>query len=59
MTGKAAGRGAYIHDRRVCWEKALKGPLSQALKTEIMEEDRQRLSDFAVTLPESEAETDK
>ena len=51
LTGKAPGRGAYIHGVRSCWEKALKGPASRALKTEISKEDRQKLLSFMKTLP--------
>lgn len=51
-TGKLAGRGAYLHDRRSCWERGLKGALARALKTELTEEDRQRLQAFMETLPE-------
>jgi hypothetical protein len=43
-TGKAKGRGAYLHDKKSCWERALKGSLASALKTELTEDDRQRLS---------------
>ena len=32
-TGKAAGRGAYLHAQRSCWERGLKGPLAHALKS--------------------------
>jgi predicted RNA-binding protein YlxR (DUF448 family) len=49
-TGKLNGRGAYLHDNLSCWEKALKGPLSSALRTELTEDDRQRLAVFAATL---------
>jgi len=49
-TGKMNGRGAYLHDDLSCWEKGLKGPLSGALRTELTEEDRQRMKDFAATL---------
>jgi predicted RNA-binding protein YlxR (DUF448 family) len=42
-SGKASGRGAYIHDRRACWEKALSGALAQALKSEIAHADRDAL----------------
>ena len=52
-TGKMAGRGAYLHDRKSCWERGLKGPLSHALKTTLTEEERDMLSAFAVTLPTS------
>jgi predicted RNA-binding protein YlxR (DUF448 family) len=37
-TGKAPGRGAYLHDRRSCWRKALSGAaLGQALKVNLTE----------------------
>ncbi len=43
-TGRMAGRGAYLHDSRECWEKALKhGILARALKTGISEEDMEAL----------------
>jgi predicted RNA-binding protein YlxR (DUF448 family) len=51
-TGKLAGRGAYLHDRRSCWEQGLKGALSHALKTELTVQDRERLSEFMASLPE-------
>ncbi len=51
-SGKAAGRGAYLHNRKSCWERGLKGPLAQALKTELREEDRQHLLAFMASLPE-------
>lgn len=39
-TGKAAGRGAYLHDRRACWHKALAGhALEHALKATLTEAD--------------------
>jgi uncharacterized protein len=49
-TGKQPGRGAYIHDRRSCWDIALKGSLAHALRTELSEEDRKVLYDFMMTL---------
>lgn len=51
-TGKLTGRGAYLHDRRACWEKGLKGALENALKAELTPEDRKRLLDFMAGLPE-------
>ncbi len=40
-TGKAQGRGAYLHDRRECWQKALSGGvLDHALKITLTEADR-------------------
>jgi hypothetical protein len=52
-TGKLAGRGAYLHDRKSCWDKGLKGPLSHALKTSLTSEEYDRLSAFATTLQAS------
>lgn len=57
-TGKLAGRGAYLHDRRVCWERGLKGALAHALKTTLSADDRTQLEDFMKTLP-ADAETVK
>ena len=54
-SGKLAGRGAYLHDRQECWERALKGPLAHALKTNLSVDDRTRLEEFMHTLP-AEAE---
>jgi predicted RNA-binding protein YlxR (DUF448 family) len=51
-TGKAAGRGAYLHNKRSCWERGLQGALAHALKTELSGQDRQRLLDFLAGLPE-------
>lgn len=51
-TGKMAGRGAYLHDRRSCWELGLKGALAHALKTELTVQDRERLLAFMASLPE-------
>lgn len=51
-TGKAPGRGAYLHNLRPCWEAGLRGPLAKALRTELRPEDRQALAEFAGRLPE-------
>lgn len=51
-TGKVAGRGAYLHDRRSCWERGLKGGLAHALKVELTDQDRETLRAFMATLPE-------
>jgi predicted RNA-binding protein YlxR (DUF448 family) len=53
-TGKQAGRGAYLHDRRECWENALKGSLKHALQVDLSVEDRIRLEAFVKTLPEEQ-----
>ena len=57
-TSKLAGRGAYLHDRRECWERGLRGGLAHALKTELNAEDRARLEDFMNSLPK-DAETNQ
>lgn len=51
LTGKAAGRGAYVHDKRSCWEKALRGGFPHALKTELTEQDRGVLLQYLESLP--------
>lgn len=51
-TGKMSGRGAYLHDGQKCWEIGMQSALATALKTELSEEDRERLSEFMATLSE-------
>lgn len=55
-TGKLSGRGAYLHDRRSCWERGLKGALARALRTELAAKDRERLQAYLETLPEESGE---
>lgn len=50
-SGKLAGRGAYLHNKRACWQKGLQGALAHALKTSISKEDRQKLQEHMETLP--------
>lgn len=43
-TGKLAGRGAYVHGERVCWEAAIKGGrLEQALRTKLSTDNRAKI----------------
>lgn len=51
-TGKKAGRGAYLHNLKSCWQKGLAGSLARALRTELNREDRERLLAYVETLPE-------
>ncbi len=51
-TGKAPGRGAYLHSLRSCWELAIKGSLARALKVEFTEEDRALLKAYMQRIPE-------
>ncbi len=43
-TGKQNGRGAYLCNQAVCWQRAIDGDvLAKALRTTLTDEDRQRL----------------
>ncbi len=54
-TGKKAGRGAYLHQERECWEAVLgaRGRLEHALNmdTPLSAEDRAVLEGLAATYP--------
>ncbi len=57
-TGKRNGRGAYVHDSRLCWEDALKkGRLDRALKTDPSSEDIAALRSHVERLPADEETT--
>lgn len=51
VTGKLPGRGAYLHDKRSCWERGIRGSLAQALKVELTTRDRETLLAFMAELP--------
>jgi predicted RNA-binding protein YlxR (DUF448 family) len=55
-TGKAQGRGAYVHASWACWQSALAGGrLAHALKLDRLEEaDRAELQAYAATLPKED-----
>jgi predicted RNA-binding protein YlxR (DUF448 family) len=54
-TGKLNGRGAYLCDRRSCWERAVSSNvLSRALNVDLTAETLQRLREFAADLPEEQ-----
>ena len=55
LTGKANGRGAYVHNIRSCWEQALKGAINHALRTELSAEDRLKLREFMELLPDEKS----
>lgn len=55
-TGKLAGRGAYLHDRRSCWERGLQGALATALKTILTDQERVTLKNYAASLSEEDVE---
>ncbi len=54
-TGKKAGRGAYLHAQRRCWELALKRKkLERSLKVTLSPQDAEAISCFAESLPAEE-----
>jgi predicted RNA-binding protein YlxR (DUF448 family) len=62
LTGKAHGRGAYLHDKRSCWLHGINGSLGHALRTELTDQEKQTLMDYMLenlpdeSLPPSGAE---
>lgn len=58
-TGRANGRGAYLHQSRECWEKALKGStIERALRTPPPKDDLEALAAYALNLPAKESDTE-
>jgi predicted RNA-binding protein YlxR (DUF448 family) len=43
LSGKAPGRGAYVHADPGCWAAAMKGSLANALKVAISDEEQENL----------------
>ena len=57
-SGRANGRGAYLHPLRQCWEKALKGStIKNALKINPVPDDVEALRAFGKALPAEESDT--
>jgi len=57
-TGKAAGRGAYLHEQRACWVRALeRRTLDQALRLTITDADRDRLRAIGDQYSDNDAAT--
>ena len=55
-TGKAAGRGTYLHPIRSCWDTGLKRKrLERSLNVTLKPASREALTAYAVTLPEGDA----
>jgi len=46
LTGKAHGRGAYLHDDRSCWDRGIKGALDHALRTKLTNQEKSDLLAF-------------
>lgn len=53
-TGKLPGRGAYLHDRRTCWDQALKGSLARALRVELDDVAKATLLNYMNQLPDEQ-----
>jgi hypothetical protein len=52
-TGKAHGRGAYLHDQQSCWIRGLKGALDHALRTKLTDQEKSDLLNYMKTqIPE-------
>jgi uncharacterized protein len=51
-TGKQNGRGAYLCDQLICWEKVIGDPrvLENALKTELTPQEREMISQNRPTI---------
>ena len=43
LTGKAHGRGAYLHDKRSCWMRGINGALDHALRTKLTVQEKEEL----------------
>jgi len=57
-TGRANGRGAYLHPIQACWVKALKGAtIKNALKVSPAPDDIEALRAFGMALPAEESDT--
>ncbi|MGI6741481.1 MAG: YlxR family protein [Brevefilum sp.] len=46
LTGKAHGRGAYLHDLPECWLRGINGALDHALKTKLTDQEKRDLHTF-------------
>lgn len=53
LEGRVPGRGAYLHDRRSCWEKGLSGSLERALRTKLSAQEKEQLRLFMEETVES------
>ena len=56
LQGKMAGRGAYLHNRRSCWQRGLDDRLARALKITLNDEDISGLMAYLEDLPEGNSD---
>lgn len=55
LTGKAHGRGAYLHDTRECWQRGINGGLDHALKITLTDQEKQTLLQYMMDhIPDSQ-----
>lgn len=59
LTGKLAGRGAYLHARHTCWVEGLRGALERTLKTNFTPEELATLTKFMASLSEDDHQQDE
>ena len=45
-TGKAHGRGAYLHYQRSCWLRGINGALDHALRTKLTDQEKKELTAY-------------
>jgi uncharacterized protein len=50
-TGKADGRGVYLHNLRSCWEQGMKGKLAHSLKVALTDQEREQLTAYMQNIP--------
>ena len=58
-SGKLSGRGAYLHDKKTCWERGMRGAIARALKIELTRTDLELLTAYKDTLPDEESESNR
>jgi predicted RNA-binding protein YlxR (DUF448 family) len=58
-TGKAHGRGAYLHDKRSCWIRGIDGALEHTFKLPLTDQEREELLTFMENNVPDENNADK
>jgi len=59
-TGKAHGRGAYLHDKQSCWVNGIKGGLAHAFKTTLTDQEQNDLLTYMeANIPDENDAKDK
>lgn len=58
-SGKAHGRGAYLHDRRECWVRGINSALDHALKTRLTDQEKESLLHYMEAYIPEESQANK